>query len=507
MPGSAIRMTPETFLNFLIISYINLSIMATTEDNMVSFTDAIRRHLYFSLLEGKKHFIDFESESLYWAFNDVDHQLCIALFNGDETDDTLSEKEIYDNIEGRRTEEIDLLVYRDSADGEFLKNFHQITSRKYTFIEPDRLLKTHTKPERSILIKRIDQPAELTSINGLASLFPLGNWLSNTAQLFTRTYFSAWQLYNSGSETSQVLLCMKFEDLCIIEVLELAGTVAADPLKAVELLHEELNVLHLPLLLVSAENMELSADITACSDDVKIDYFNSNGRKKEDINLPKASYSGVLKRKTDYYESLYQLSVSGLPKHNDLPKNWDSFAALSIIMNDAGIPKNSAILDAGGEYYSAIMHQLAAFDFDNLYCINTVFRQSSRIGNIKYTPGDITATKFEDKTFKAITCLSVIEHGVNLDAFFAESSRILADGGLLFLSTDYWHKPVNTHHKEAYGVPVKIFTREDMEHMILQAGKYGLFVPEAVDFKCGNRIIQWEEMRYTFIYLTFYKKK
>ena len=38
--------------------------------------------------------------------------------------------------------------------------------------------------------------------------------------------------------------------------------------------------------------------------------------------------------------------------------------------------------------------------------------------------GDITKLRFDAGTFDAVTCLSVVEHGVDLDAYFREMSRI-----------------------------------------------------------------------------------
>ena len=81
---------------------------------------------------------------------------------------------------------------------------------------------------------------------------------------------------------------------------------------------------------------------------------------------------------------------------------------------------------------------------------------------IHYEPGDATDTRFDTESFDAITCLSVVEHGVDLDGYFREAARILKPGGALVTSTDYFPDPVDTAGKHAYGVPVKIFDRDEI---------------------------------------------
>ena len=53
--------------------------------------------------------------------------------------------------------------------------------------------------------------------------------------------------------------------------------------------------------------------------------------------------------------------------------------------------------------------------------------------------------------FKNITCLSVIEHEVDIKKFVTEVSRILTDGGKLYLTFDYWTPKLKTTVK-LYGL-------------------------------------------------------
>jgi hypothetical protein len=90
-------------------------------------------------------------------------------------------------------------------------------------------------------------------------------------------------------------------------------------------------------------------------------------------------------------------------------------------------------------------------------------------------------------------------------AFFAEMSRILKIDGLLFVSTDYWGKPVNTHGKSAFHVPIKIFTKKGLNELIKVAGSFGLELVGPADLMCQQKVITFEGLKYTFIYLTFKK--
>jgi len=74
---------------------------------------------------------------------------------------------------------------------------------------------------------------------------------------------------------------------------------------------------------------------------------------------------------------------------------------------------------------------------------------------------DLTKTSFPERSFAAIASLSVVEHGVDLDAYLAEAARILRPGGLLFTSTDYWCEPIDTTAQTAYGHEVRIHTPAD----------------------------------------------
>jgi len=124
----------------------------------------------------------------------------------------------------------------------------------------------------------------------------------------------------------------------------------------------------------------------------------------------------------------------------------------------------------------------------------------------KYERGDITGTRFADGTFDAVICQSVIEHGVDLQKFFAEASRILKRSGVLIVTTDYYKEPVDTTGKTAFGLPWKIFSEKDMRNILAMAAHYGFEPTGPLDLECEDRPVRWLGLSYTFLICTLRKE-
>ena len=218
--------------------------------------------------------------------------------------------------------------------------------------------------------------------------------------------------------------------------------------------------------------------------------------------------NGVLRTKAEADRSIALTKAFGLPLHVDPVKNWDSLAAWSVITRFSAGKKRARILDAGGEFYSVILRQLQQTGFTDLTCINLVFNTSVVKGGIRFQFGDITATNFQKNKFDAIACLSVIEHGVDPGHYFKEMSRILKPGGILFTSTDYWTTPIDTFGQEAYGVPIRIFDRTEVNEMISLASDCELELMGELDLNCRRKVVSWKQFNldYTFLYFTMRKR-
>jgi SAM-dependent methyltransferase len=216
-------------------------------------------------------------------------------------------------------------------------------------------------------------------------------------------------------------------------------------------------------------------------------------------------HNAVLRTHREVQDVIWQVEKLGLPLNEDYPKNWDSLAALDSILK--GTDTSARILDAGAELYSVILPWLYLYGYRHLIGINLVFKYPLKRGLIQYEYGDITRTGFKDRTFDAITCLSVIEHGVNIRSFFEEAARLLKPGGILVTSTDYYCEPVETHDLKAYGVPIHVFARDEISAMLNIAHECGLEPTGEINLDCQDKAVTWKEFDLDFTFVVFTLRK
>ena len=166
------------------------------------------------------------------------------------------------------------------------------------------------------------------------------------------------------------------------------------------------------------------------------------------------------------------------------------------------------VLDAGAARYSSVLPWLRLYGMEELVGINLEFDRTTRHGPVRFEPGDITDTPFAEGSFDAITCMSVIEHGVPLDDFARESARLLRPGGLLILSTDYDRTPPDTTGITAYGAPVRIFGPDAIRDFVDTAAEAGLALMGALTLEHEQRPVHWKRtgLDYTFIRVTFVRR-
>jgi SAM-dependent methyltransferase len=221
---------------------------------------------------------------------------------------------------------------------------------------------------------------------------------------------------------------------------------------------------------------------------------------------PRASLpNGILQNSSEWQEAAGNAKRLHLPLHRSPEKNWDHIAAVDAIVGS--LPKTARILDAGAEFYSNVLPALFIYGYHDLYGINLSFTHPARRGPIRYLPGDITRTEFPDCFFDAVTCMSVIEHGVPLDAYFREMFRVLKPGGILITSTDYYPDPIDTTGKTAHGATIRIFSKRDAEEIFALAKTCGFQPTAEIDLDCRCRAVRWDlyELEFTFLIFTLRK--
>ena len=241
------------------------------------------------------------------------------------------------------------------------------------------------------------------------------------------------------------------------------------------------------------------------ADELRLYLKNISGHNEPCGRPRKQKENACLKFQAEVEESFREVQRLGLPPCPDRPKNWDSLAALDFILRNTG-PK-AAIFDGGAEAYSRMLPWLFLYGYENLIGGNIVFEERMHFGPIIYDHIDVTMTSFPRETLDLVTCMSVIEHGVDPKAFFREMSRILKPGGYLVVSTDYFEEAVDTRGQVAYGCPIRIFDKQGIIDLLTIAAEAGLEVTTNPELDAHEKLVHWEEynLSYTFIILTFQK--
>jgi SAM-dependent methyltransferase len=209
------------------------------------------------------------------------------------------------------------------------------------------------------------------------------------------------------------------------------------------------------------------------------------------------------------------LSRKGLPRHSSAEKNWDLYQLYTVVES---MPRGLNIIDLGCGELMALKF-LYAMGFTKLYGIDLSVSWRSRLSQVirmwrnhslKFPfhlyEGNLTETNFFDRMFDLAICISVLEHGVDLEDFFAESRRILKADGLLFITTDYWEEEIKVDDNKPFGLPWKVFSKKDIEGFTKLSCEFGFSLYK--DFSipaCSDRCIVWNNHEYTSLCMVLRK--
>lgn len=133
-------------------------------------------------------------------------------------------------------------------------------------------------------------------------------------------------------------------------------------------------------------------------------------------------------------------------------------------------------------------------------------------GGIELFRGDLMNTNLSDDSFDLITCMSVVEHSVDLDKLAKECSRLLRNRGKLFISFDYWGEKLDTKGVWLYNLEWNILSKEEVEIMVRLFKENGLELTGEIDWTTQDAVINSsfcspvKEIEYTFGILEFIKQ-
>lgn len=201
------------------------------------------------------------------------------------------------------------------------------------------------------------------------------------------------------------------------------------------------------------------------------------------------------------------LQQSSLPSHLTIQKNWDQWL-LAQLLQESNVDRQSKILDLGcGD--CCTLEFLLALGYRDLHGIDLTVKDPDKSSVYRLYQGDLTATPFLNRSFDVAVSISVIEHGVDLDAFFREAYRLLKPNGLLFVTTDYWQNKILTDSSiQPFGLSWTIFSQAEIKQAIERARNHGFLVDHNREIPaCTDTTVSWYQKNYTFIALAFRKQE
>jgi len=201
---------------------------------------------------------------------------------------------------------------------------------------------------------------------------------------------------------------------------------------------------------------------------------------------------------------LRRIGIRGGIPVGDVIKSWDVYKTIEFLSKNTG--KNESILDIGA-FASEVIVALHKLGYTNLTAadLNPELVNMPFSDSIDYRISDFLHTPFDDSSFKAITSISVIEHGFDGEALMKEVSRLLIPNGYFIASFDYWPEKIDTSGTRFFNMDWLIFSSQDIARLIDTAAYYGLEPVGDINTSADRRPISCAGYDYTFGWIVFRK--
>lgn len=203
-------------------------------------------------------------------------------------------------------------------------------------------------------------------------------------------------------------------------------------------------------------------------------------------------------------ELLRRLHLNRSIKLGDHVKSWDMLETIRFIQANVGTDEPILDIGAFASEIAVSLHQLSYTRLSGVD-LNPRVTKMPHAEKIDYRVSDFMHTPFADNSFKAVTSISVIEHGLDQTALLREAARLLQPGGYFVSSFDYWIDKIDTSGIKIFDMSWTIFSKQDVESFIGEAAKFGLQPVGDLEFACDQRPIECMDRKYTFAWLALKK--
>jgi SAM-dependent methyltransferase len=202
---------------------------------------------------------------------------------------------------------------------------------------------------------------------------------------------------------------------------------------------------------------------------------------------------------------LRRLGIATGAAIGDEVKSWDVLSTVNFL--ERYLQKDEPILDIGC-YASEVIVALHKLGFSSLSGadLNPKLHKMPFQGSIRYEITDFMHTSFNDSSFRAITAISVIEHGFDGQSLLKEVSRLLKPGGYFISSFDYWPEKINTSGTKLFGMDWRIFSKDEVVGFVNEAASYGLIPMAEMRYMGKDKVISYGGNHYTFGWLVLTKR-